>query len=128
MRTVLTGGRVFDGTGAPFADADVAFEGGRIVDVGPGLDGDEGVNVSGRSLLPGLFDCHIHVTGRYEDFDETLMLHRPFTYRFLLYQSILNQVLALGITTGVRWSRARAGEEDGWLGAGVIVALFYLIP
>jgi len=99
MRTVLTGGRVFDGTGAPFADADVAFEGGRIVDVGPGLDGDEGVNVSGRSLLPGLFDCHIHVTGRYEDFDETLMLHRPFTYRFLLYPSILKQVLSLGITT-----------------------------
>jgi hypothetical protein len=35
-------------------------------------------------------------------------------------------MLAVGITTGVRWSRARAGEEDGWLGAGVIVALVAL--
>src|SRR6185312_11534568 len=35
-------------------------------------------------------------------------------------------MLAVGITTGVRWSRARVGEEDGWLGAGVIVALVAL--
>jgi len=35
-------------------------------------------------------------------------------------------MLAVGITTGVRWSRARVGEEDAWLGAGVIVALVAL--
>ena len=118
MRTVLTGGRVFDGTGAPFADADVAFEGGRIVDVGPGLDGDEGVNVSGRSLLPGLFDCHIHVTGRYEDFDETLMLHRPFTYRFLLYPiRIVFPPLALATTlpyTSATATRGRHSRAPTW--------------
>jgi N-acyl-D-aspartate/D-glutamate deacylase len=39
-RTVFRGGRLFDGTGAPLADADVAIEDGRIVDVGAGLDGD----------------------------------------------------------------------------------------
>ena len=26
-----------------------------------GLDGDEAVDVAGRTLLPGLFDCHVHV-------------------------------------------------------------------
>jgi imidazolonepropionase-like amidohydrolase len=109
MRTVLAGGRIFDGTGAAFADGDVAFEDGRIVDVGPGLDGDQAVAVTGKSLLPGLFDCHIHVTGRYEDFDETLMLHRPFSYRFFLYAGILRQVLALGITT----IRDAAGADLG---------------
>jgi hypothetical protein len=35
-------------------------------------------------------------------------------------------MLAVGIITGARWCRARAGEEDGWLGAGVIVALVAL--
>ena len=39
-RTVLYGGRIFDGTGSPIADGDVAFEDGRIVAVGTGLDGD----------------------------------------------------------------------------------------
>ena len=32
-------------------------------------------------------------------------------------------MLAFGIVTGVRWCRARAYEEDGWLGAGVVAAL-----
>ena len=36
-RTLLTGGLVFDGTGAPPAEADVLIEGGRIVEVGTGL-------------------------------------------------------------------------------------------
>jgi cytosine/adenosine deaminase-related metal-dependent hydrolase len=46
-RTVLHGGRVFDGTGSPVADGDVAFEDGRIVEVGTGLDGDDGVDKAG---------------------------------------------------------------------------------
>ena len=61
-RTLLRGGRVFDGTGSPPAEADLVVEDGRILDVGPGLDGDEAVEVGGRYLLPGLFDCHTHVT------------------------------------------------------------------
>ncbi|HEX2156438.1 MAG TPA: amidohydrolase family protein, partial [Actinomycetes bacterium] len=47
-RTLLTGGLVFDGTGTPPAEADVLVAGGRIVDVGPGLDGDAAVDVGGR--------------------------------------------------------------------------------
>jgi imidazolonepropionase-like amidohydrolase len=61
-RTVLHGGRIFDGTGSPIASGDVAIEDGLIADVGIGLDGDEQVEVSGSTLLPGLFDCHVHVT------------------------------------------------------------------
>src|SRR5437773_7073861 len=100
MRTVLTGGPLFDGTAAPLAQADVVIEDGRIVEVGPGLDGDEGVDVTGHALLPGLFDCHIHVSGRYEDFiDETKVLHRPFPCLFFPMPEILRWILELGITT-----------------------------
>jgi len=35
-------------------------------------------------------------------------------------------MLAFGILTGVRWCRARGHEEDGWLGAGVVVSLVAL--
>jgi N-acyl-D-aspartate/D-glutamate deacylase len=55
-RTVLAGGQVFDGTGADPAPADVAIEDGRIVAIGTGLDGDDAVDVSGTTVMPGLFD------------------------------------------------------------------------
>jgi imidazolonepropionase-like amidohydrolase len=90
-RTVFRGGRVFDGTGAPIAAADVVIEGGRIVEVGSGLDADEAVECDGKALLPGLFDCHVHLMGRYED--------RPFSYAFFLAPANLRTTLALGITT-----------------------------
>jgi N-acyl-D-aspartate/D-glutamate deacylase len=61
-RTLFRGGRVFDGTGSDPAKADVVVEDGRIADVATGLDGDEAVDMAGnRTLLPGLFDCHVHI-------------------------------------------------------------------
>ena len=35
-------------------------------------------------------------------------------------------MLALGIWNGARWCRARHGEDDAWLGAGIVVALVAL--
>jgi imidazolonepropionase-like amidohydrolase len=99
MRTVLTGGAVFDGTGSDVASADVVIEDGRIVDVGPGLDGDGAVDVGGKTLLPGMFDCHVHIGFRHEDFDLTRTLHEPFTYRFFRFAEILRWYLDLGITS-----------------------------
>jgi Imidazolonepropionase and related amidohydrolases len=83
MRTLFRRGRIFDGSGAPLADGDLVIEDGRIVAVGSGLDGDEAIECEGKSLLPGLFDCHIHLMGRYED-DEITVTHRPFSYAFYL--------------------------------------------
>jgi imidazolonepropionase-like amidohydrolase len=151
MRTALTGGVVFDGTGAPVSQADVVFEDGRILEVGPGLDADEAVDVSGQAVLPGLFDCHVHVAFRHEDFDETLMLHRPFSYRFLTIADTLRRTLALGITTvrdasmadlGIKMAIAdgvlagprmqisvnmismTGGHADSWLPSGGVSAIF----
>jgi imidazolonepropionase-like amidohydrolase len=98
-RLVLSGGRVFDGTGASLADADVVIEDGRIVEVGSGLDGDDAVDVTGKALLPGLFDCHVHLASRYEDFDEWKMLNEPFSLPFFRTVENLRTTLALGITT-----------------------------
>lgn len=98
-RLVLSGGRVFDGTGAAPAEADVVIEDGRFLDVGPGLDGDEGVDVTGRTLLPGFFDTHIHVAMRHEDFDEARTMNEPFSLPFYRTGATLRTLLALGITT-----------------------------
>ena len=97
-RVVFGGGRVFDGTTA-LPTADVVVEAGRIVDVGPRLDGDERVDVSGRTVLPGLFDCHVHLAFGPQDLDLLVSLQRPFSYHF--YSAIANMraTLEAGITT-----------------------------
>ena len=120
MRTVFTGGVVFDGTGAPVAQGDVVIEDGRIVEVGPGLDGDEIVDVSGCALLPGLFDCHIHLGLRNEDLDEVAVMHRPFTYGFFRIPETLRWILSLGITTVRDASGADAGLRQA-VADGVLV-------
>ena len=98
-RTVFHGGRVFDGSGSPLADADVAVEDGKIVEVGPGLDGDVGIDCQGKALLPGLFDTHVHLISRYEDFDEVRVWHEPFSAPFFRAAENLRRTLACGITT-----------------------------
>jgi imidazolonepropionase-like amidohydrolase len=104
---LLTGGLVFDGTGAPPAEAEVLIEGGRIVEVGTGLDGDEAVDVGGRHLLPGLFDCHTHVT--LTSVDLMGMLQAPFSYRF--FQTVQN--LAATLRAGITTVRDAAGADAG---------------
>jgi imidazolonepropionase-like amidohydrolase len=106
-RTLLCGGRVFDGTGSPPREADVLVEDGRILEVGPGLDGDEAVDVGGRHLLPGLFDCHTHVT--LSHINLLGMLQAPFSYRF--FETVQN--LAATLATGITTVRDAAGADAG---------------
>ena len=98
-RLVFHGGRLFDGTGAATADGEVLIEDGRIVEVGSGLDGDERVDCAGKTLLPGLFDTHVHLVSRYEDFDEVRVLHEPFSAPFYRVAENMRRTLACGITT-----------------------------
>ncbi len=96
-RTLFTNGAVFDGTGAAPAPADVVVEDGRIVDVGTGLDGDGAVDLAGRTLLPGLFDCHVHVMFSHIDMWE--LLQQPFSYAFYVAAHNLAATLGAGITS-----------------------------
>jgi imidazolonepropionase-like amidohydrolase len=152
-RTLLRGGRVFDGTGTPPAEADVLVEDGRIVEVGPGLDGDEAVDVSGRHLLPGLFDCHTHVT--LSNVNLLGLLQAPFSYRFFQTVQNLAATLRVGITTvrdaagadaGVKQAVAdglvpgprlqisvtllsqTGGHGDGWFRSGQVVSFWPTYP
>jgi imidazolonepropionase-like amidohydrolase len=96
-RIVFRGGRVFDGTGADPAAADVAVDGGRIVALGTGLDGDEEIDTRDRTILPGLFDCHTHVT--LSNVDLWGVAQRPFSMQFYDAARNLQATLATGITT-----------------------------
>ncbi|WP_037577788.1 metal-dependent hydrolase family protein [Phaeacidiphilus oryzae] len=147
-RTLLSGGQVFDGTGAEVADGDVVVEDGRIVDIGTGLDGDERVDVSGLTVLPGLIDCHVHVTVSGVLGDKGL--HLPYSYGYFEAVRNLAATLDCGVTTvrdaggadlGVRRAvedgliegpRLRiaitilsqtGGHADGWLPSGACAPL-----
>jgi len=96
-RTLFTGATIVDGTGADPAVADLAVEDGRIVEIGPGLDGDDRVDLGGKSLLPGLFDCHTHVV--VSSIDTMRLIQTPFSYRFFQAVHNLEATLRIGITT-----------------------------
>jgi len=96
-RTLLSNARIFDGTGAPIAEGDVVVEDGRIVDVGPGLDGDEAHDLGGRALLPGFFDCHTHVA--VSNVDLFGIIQKPFSLHFYEAAKNLEATLAAGITS-----------------------------
>src|SRR5262245_14310348 len=95
-RTLFHGGVVFDGTSAPPAAADVVVESGRVVEVGPGLDGDEAVDCTGRAVLPGLFDCHVHVAF---DLHTMYSTDEPFSMQFFAAMRNLRRTLDAGITS-----------------------------
>lgn len=96
-RTILRGGTLFDGTGAAPAGADVAIEDGSFVEVGADLDGDEAVDVGGKTLLPGLIDAHTHVM--FTKFDYLAIAQRPFSLQFYEAAENLRATLHAGITT-----------------------------
>lgn len=108
-RILFSGGRLFDGTGAAPAEADVVVDGDTIVAVGgPGTgDGDEVVDLAGRTLLPGLFDCHVHVI--FDGVDLVRDLQRPFSYRFFLAARNCERTVRAGITS----VRDAAGADAG---------------
>ena len=98
-RTLFHGGLLFDGTGEDPRPADVVVEGERVVAVGAAGtgDGDDAVDLTGRTLLPGLFDCHVHVV--FSGSDILRDLQTPFSYRFFLAAQNLQRTVQTGITS-----------------------------
>ncbi len=108
-RTLFHGGDLFDGTGEDPRPADVVVDGEHILSVGAhGTgDADQAVDLTGRTMLPGLFDCHVHVI--FSGVDILRDLQTPFSYRFFLAAQNLETTLRAGITS----VRDAAGADAG---------------
>jgi imidazolonepropionase-like amidohydrolase len=148
-RVVLRGGVVMDGTGAEPAAADVLVAGGRILDVGVGLDADRAIDCAGAWISPGFIDAHVHVCIDHVD----LMRHMedPFSLRFYVAAKNLAALRRIGVTyvrdaagadLGIKTALARGiipgprlqiavtmlsqtgGHGDGWMPSGSCAPTF----
>jgi imidazolonepropionase-like amidohydrolase len=65
VRTALVGGTLLDGTGArPRSQVTIVLDDGRIAEVTDTQDLGSGVqlvDVSGRTVMPGIIDAHVHL-------------------------------------------------------------------
>ena len=98
---VIRGGMVFDGTGGPPVQADIAISGDRIVEVGKvAARGREEIDATGLMVTPGWVDIHTHYDGQ------------------ITWGSRMDPSSTLGATTvvagncGVGFAPVRKGDED----------------
>jgi N-acyl-D-amino-acid deacylase len=101
---LITNGTIVDGTGADRRIADVAIADGKIVAVGPNLDGParETIDADGLLVTPGFVDVHTHYDGQatWDEVLEPTSLHGVTT-------------LVMG-NCGVGFAPVRPGAEE-WL-------------
>lgn len=121
-RTIaITGGTLIDGSGRdPVRNATVLIEGERIAALGPAVAVPKNATVldaAGRTVLPGIIDCHVHGTYRARDMRQHL-LNAP-TYNVLRSTAVLEETLACGVTTARDMGGAdagfRAAIEEGYV-------------
>jgi N-acyl-D-amino-acid deacylase len=110
---VIVGGRVLDGAGNPWFDADIGIRGGKIIEIGK-IDparAQEKILAQGLVVAPGFIDVHTHIEGGIEQ--------SPDAENFLM----------MGVTTVVTGNcGSSALNLDAWLnslqknGIGINVA------
>lgn len=112
---LLGGGRLVDGTGRPpLDDAAVLVEDGVIAWVGPRVNAPPAaaeVELGGRTMLPGFFDCHTHLTMRPGEGDAIDRLTAPHSLRVLRSVPNLRDTLDAGVTTVRDLSGADLGTK-----------------
>jgi imidazolonepropionase-like amidohydrolase len=97
--------RLIDGSGAPPIDkAIVVIEGDRIVQVGPAADvripqGARIIDLGGYTILPGLMDCHVHISIRPGDGGDTQKLRESIAHEAIYGVAHAKITLEAGFTT-----------------------------
>lgn len=108
-RLALVGGTLIDGTGGPLIrNAVILVDGARITRVGttatlPVPSGYQVISTEGMSVLPGLWDMHVHTMlnghGSYAHWDSTYVNTRSTVLRDVIMPASAKQLLLAGVTS-----------------------------
>ena len=71
--TLFSGGRILDQRGERSGDVLIDDETGTILEVGPGLNGDRRLDITGCVLAPGFVDLHVHLRQPGNEAAETVL-------------------------------------------------------
>src|SRR5512146_638826 len=97
----LAGGNVYDVETGAFRRGSIAVDGQRISAIASGAkpaSGDRVVDVGGAWLLPGLIDCHVHITVPTEPADPGASARRSDAAVALYAAKAAERTLLGGIT------------------------------
>ncbi len=125
--TLFTNGLFLDVDAVTYREGDLRADDGLVTEIGPGLSAPADarrVDLGGAYVLPGLIDCHVHITASTADLAD--LVRWPVTYIAHRTARLLGEMLDRGFTT----VRDMAGGDYGtWraLEEGVIRGprLFY---
>ena len=101
MKKLFKNGKVLDIIAKQVKEADILVEDGMIAAVGKDLDVPKNiktVDLKGMTVLPGLFNCHVHITSEPDPRKD-----KPKSDAALTIQAMNN--LALHLSSGVTYIR-----------------------
>jgi imidazolonepropionase-like amidohydrolase len=101
---ILSNARLFDGTGEVWDRANIKLEGKRIVSISAGelppqMPGERVLDLTGKTIIPGLINCHTHICLDGSGDPEAAWNRRTFTQNALLAALHARRALLAGITT-----------------------------
>ena len=135
----LIGATLIDGTGQPtIPDSAVLIDKEYIKDVGPRAsveipDNAEIINISGMIIMPGMIDCHDHLSAQGYDLASRWGLHEPNSLQNLRTASVLGATLSAGYTCvrdagGLDAGFKMAVEEGLYPGPRLVLSIGIISP
>ncbi len=108
VKTIFTGGLLIDGNGNAIENSMVIVEDKKIKYAGPNkdmeLDG-EVIDITGKTIMPGLIDTHLHFSGNLSD-DDTEWVLEPVIQKTIVAVAQARESLEHGLTTVGEISRS----------------------
>lgn len=138
MGMAIVGGTLIDGTGGIVRNAVVLVEEDRIAGVGtvdqlPIPSGTEVLDVTGKTVMPGVIDTHDHLANHGYGVMARLGLEQAISYTNLLTARAIRVTLGAGITTvrdaaGLDRGFKQAVEEGLIPGPRLLITLDFISP